>query len=229
VKTPVKAFSVVVAKVNALRSPAEKILLCVDGVHGFGVEDATMAELGCDVFMAGCHKWIFGPRGTGLVWAKKDAWARTRPVACPFDFPYVMARETGQGEVPGPSGSTRTPGGFRAFEHRWALREAFEYHLALGKPAVEERIAMLATRCKKGLAGMKHVTLHTPLDPALSAAIVTFEVAGLTPDQVVDRLLASRIVATTTPYRPSYARFTPGIVNTEAEIDTALAAVSRLG
>ena len=48
-------------------------------MHGFGVEDATMADLGCDVFVAGCHKWIFGPRGTGLVWAKKEAWERMRP------------------------------------------------------------------------------------------------------------------------------------------------------
>src|SRR5262249_2979284 len=112
VKTPLKAFAAAVAKVNASRDPAEKVLLCVDGVHGFGVEDATMADLGCDVFAAGCHKWIFGPRGTGLVWAKKEAWERMRPVACPFDWPYVAARELGQGKVPRPSGRTMTPGGF---------------------------------------------------------------------------------------------------------------------
>jgi selenocysteine lyase/cysteine desulfurase len=228
VKTPVKGFAAVVAKANASRSPAEKVLLCVDGVHGFGVEDAAMADLGCDVFMAGCHKWMFGPRGTGLVWAKKEAWERMRPTACPFDWPYIAAREMGEGEVPRPSGHTMSPGGFRAYEHRWALREAFEYHLAIGKAPIQERIHELATRCKKGLATMKHVTLHTPLDPAVSSAIVTFEVAGLKPDDVVAKLLASKIVATTTPYRPSFARFTPGIVNTEEEIDAALAAVDRL-
>jgi selenocysteine lyase/cysteine desulfurase len=228
VKTPVRAFATAIAKANAFRSSSEKILLCVDGVHGFGVEDATMADLGCDVFAAGCHKWIFGPRGTGLVWAKKEAWERIRPTACPFDWKYVVAREMGDGEVPRPSGRTRSPGGFRAFEHRWALREAFDYHLAIGKTTIAERLHTLATRCKNGLASMKHVTLHTPLDPAESSAIVTFEVAGLKPDEVVEKLLASKIVATTTPYRPSFARFTPGIVNTEAEIDAALAALNRL-
>jgi selenocysteine lyase/cysteine desulfurase len=228
VKTPVKAFAGIVAKANAARSPAEKILLCVDGVHGFGVEDATMADLGCDVFMAGCHKWIFGPRGTGVVWAKSEAWERIRPAACPFDWPYIAAREMGEGEVPHRSGRTMTPGGFRAYEHRWALREAFDYHLAIGKAQVQERIHELATRCKKGLAGMKHVTLHTPLDPALSSGIVTFEAAGRQPEDVVAKLLASKIVATTTPYKPSYARFTPGIVNSEEDIDAALAAVDRL-
>jgi selenocysteine lyase/cysteine desulfurase len=228
VKTPLKAFAAAVAKANATRDPAARVLLCVDGVHGFGVEDATMADLGCDVFVAGCHKWIFGPRGTGVVWAKQAAWERMRPVACPFDLPYVIARETGQGKVPSPSGRTMTPGGFRAFEHRWALREAFDYHLAIGKASVQERIHELAARCKKGLADMKHVTLHTPQDPAVSSGIVTFEVAGLKPDDVIEKLLASKIVATTTPYDPSYARFTPGIVNTEEDVDRALDAVRRL-
>jgi selenocysteine lyase/cysteine desulfurase len=228
VKTPVKEFAAVVARANASRSPAEAILLCVDGVHGFGIEDVPIVDLGCDVFVAGCHKWIFGPRGTGLVWAKKEAWGRMRPVACPFDFPYVMAREFGHGQPSPPSARTMTPGGFRSFENRWALKDAFDYHLAIGKAPIQERIHELATRTKKGLATMKHVTLHTPLDPALSSSVVTFEVAGIKPDDVVDRLAASKIVATTTPYDPSYARFTPGITNTEEEIDRALDAVAHL-
>ncbi|MBX3188946.1 MAG: aminotransferase class V-fold PLP-dependent enzyme [Labilithrix sp.] len=228
VKTPVKAIADVVAKANASRGPKEKILLCVDGVHGFGVENASMADLGCDVFMAGCHKWIFGPRGTGVVWARKEAWARMRPTACPFDWDYIVAREMGEGEVPPPSGRTMTPGGFRAFEHRWALRDAFDYHLRIGKAAIEQRMHELASRCKAGLAKMRHVTLHTPIDPALSSGIVTFEVAGIKPDDVVAKLLAAKVVGTTTPYRPSYARFTPGIVNTPEEIDRALEVVARL-
>ena len=62
------------------RAPAAtRILLCVDGVHGFGVEDVTMADLGCDFFVAGCHKWMFGPRGTGVVWGKRRAVADAPP------------------------------------------------------------------------------------------------------------------------------------------------------
>ena len=32
------------------------------------------------MFVAGCHKWLWGPRGTGLVWAKPAAWERMSPV-----------------------------------------------------------------------------------------------------------------------------------------------------
>lgn len=60
-------------------------LLCVDGVHGFGADATPVAELGCDVFVTGCHKWLFGPRGTGLVWARPEAWARIEATIPTFD------------------------------------------------------------------------------------------------------------------------------------------------
>jgi isopenicillin-N epimerase len=227
VKTPVRAFADVVARANAARPATARILLCVDGVHGFGVESAGMPDLGCDVFVAGCHKWIFGPRGTGLVWARPDAWQRIRPVATPFHLGYVMAREYG-GAVPRADGPTRSPGGFRAFEHRWALREAFELHMALGKGEVEARIHELALRLKTGLAASPQVTLHTPLEAGASAGIICFEVRGMKPDAVVARLKDARIVASTTPYQPSYARFSPGLTNTPGEIDRTIAAVRSL-
>lgn len=227
VKTPVRAIADAIARVNAKRSERERILLCVDGVHGFGVENVSMSDLACDFFIAGCHKWIFGPRGTGIVFGRPAAWSRVRPIACPFDFRYVMAREYG-GAVPKNDARTLTPGGFRAYEHRWALREAFDLHMALGKADVETRIHELALQCKKGLTGMSHVTLHTPLDGAISSGIVCFEVAGLEPSAVAKRLLEAKIVASTTPYRPSYARFTPGLTNTPEEIERALAAVRQL-
>ena len=72
------------------------------------------------------------------------------------------------------------------------------------------------------------MTLHTPRADVLSAGLVCFEVRGLSPEHVVNRLLARRIVATVTPYRPSYARVAPSILNTPAEIDRTLRAIREL-
>jgi selenocysteine lyase/cysteine desulfurase len=76
---------------------------------------------------------------------------------------------------------------------------------------------------------MKHVTLHTPMSDEVSAGIITFEVAGLKPDEVVKRLQDKRIVASSTPYKTTYARLAPGLLNNPAEIDTALREVRALG
>ena len=50
----------------------------------------------------------------------------------------------------------------------------------------------------------------------------------MSPDSVVNRLRARRIVATVTPYTPSYARVAPSILNTPAEVDRALEAIRAL-
>jgi selenocysteine lyase/cysteine desulfurase len=39
-------------------------LVVLDGVHALGVEDQPLDKV-CDVFVAGTHKWLGGPRGTG--------------------------------------------------------------------------------------------------------------------------------------------------------------------
>jgi isopenicillin-N epimerase len=228
VKTPVRAIAEVVARANAGRAPAERVLLCVDGVHGFGVEDVTMADLGCDFFVAGTHKWMFGPRGTGVVWGRPELWPLLTPIIPSFGMTPFRGWVRGEAP-PRTSAELMTPGGFHAFEHRWALGEAFAFHREIGKAKIAARIHGLARRCKAGLAAMKHVTLHTPMDDALSSGIVTFEVAGLEPEAVVKRLHERRIVATTTPYATSYARLAPGLLNAEADVDVALAAIRALG
>ena len=86
----------------------------------------------------------------------------------------------------------------------------------------------MATQLKDGLATMAHVALHTPRDPTLSAGLVCFEVTGLSPDAVVARLLDRRIVATTTPYNPSYARLAAGLMNSPEEVETVLREVRAL-
>jgi selenocysteine lyase/cysteine desulfurase len=72
-------------------------------------------------------------------------------------------------EAPAPRrGPLFSPGGFHSFEHRWALKEAFQMHLSMGKARVEERIHALATQTKEGLAKMKHITLHMPMSATLA-------------------------------------------------------------
>jgi selenocysteine lyase/cysteine desulfurase len=84
------------------------VLLCVDGVHGLGVEDATVESLGCDFLVAGCHKWLFGPRGTGLVWGRGRAWDSVEAT-----IPSFSGVATPGGEMR-PAGSIRSSTGGRS-------------------------------------------------------------------------------------------------------------------
>jgi selenocysteine lyase/cysteine desulfurase len=205
-----------------------RALLCVDGVHGIGVENETVGSLGCDFLVSGCHKWLHGPRGTGIVWARPGAWAETTATIPSFDDGASYAGWL-QRRAPGPTSAlTMTPGGYHSFEHRWALAAAFEFHRTIGKARVEARVRALARKLKDGLADMKHVTLRTPRSERLSAGIVCFEVAGLAAPETVERLARRRVVATVTPYATQYARLGPGLYTSEEDVDAALAAVAAL-
>jgi selenocysteine lyase/cysteine desulfurase len=225
VKTPIARFAQAVAAANRGRAVDDRAILCVDGVHGFGIEDETASSLGCDMLGAGCHKWIFGPRGTGILWAKPEAWSVSSPTIPSFDGIW---RHLPMDKMP--PAARMTPGGFHSFEHRWALGEAFRFHQAIGKPRIARRIRELNDQCKRGLAQMKHVKLHTPLSPEVSAGIICFEVEGMSPDAAVERLMQRKVIASVTPpsYKVNFARLSPSLLTLPSDVEASLRAVREL-
>ncbi len=228
VKLPVRKMADAIKAVNNKRAQADRIVFCVDGVHGFGVENVNIEDLGCDFFVAGTHKWIFGPRGTGILWGRKEVWDRVVPTIPAFRAkPYGMW----MGVVPEDKISFSdlfSPGGFFAFEHRWSLNEAFDFHMKIGKSKIEERTHQLNSLMKDGLKSIKHVKLHTPVDPRLSSGINCFDVEGMKPEEVTKKLLEKSILASTTPYKEVHARLTPSIINTEQEVQVCITALENI-
>jgi isopenicillin-N epimerase len=228
-KLPLRAITQAVGEINAGREEEARVLVCVDGVHGFGIEDVVLSNLGCDFFMAGCHKWLFGPRGTGIVAGAQRAWASLLPTIPSFiDSGNWRAWSTGI-DPEGPTTASRmSPGGYKAFEHLWALPKAFEFHQRIGKARVAERTHQLAAPLKAELRTIPQITLHTPQSEKLSAGIVSFDVDGLSPGAVVHRLRERRIIASVAPYAVPHVRLTPCIQNTPAEVDTVLREIRAL-
>jgi isopenicillin-N epimerase len=229
VRLPIARIAQGLAKVNAGRDEKDRVLLIVDGVHGLGVEDPKITALGCDAFAAGTHKWMFGPRGTGFVWARPAVWQKMRPVIPTFTSPDIFeAWEQEHDPHPPARAAWFSPGGFQAFEHFWALPEAIRFHQNIGPARITARIHELNAQMKDELARMPNVQLYTPRDESLSAGIVCFDVKGMKPEDVVQRLLGQRIVASTTPYRVTYARVACSIANTPGEVETVLRAIRDL-
>jgi isopenicillin-N epimerase len=230
-KLPIRRIARMVDRLNAGRDRRERILVCVDGVHGLGVEPDGVADLGCDFLIAGTHKWLWGPRGTGIVWGSGRGWDRTRAIIPTFDGRSYQAWL--QGVPPAEMGLTpaaaMTPGGYHSFEHRWALAQAFEWHMQIGKQPIADRTRELARRLKEGLSAMSHVKLRTPMSEALSSGIVCFDVAGRDPGEIVTRLRTDHnIMATVTPYAVRHVRMGTSIVNSIEDVDAALAAIGSL-
>lgn len=212
-KLPIRKIGKLVQKINKTRKPGRRLLLSVDGVHGFGVENFRFSDLRCDFFVAGCHKWLFGPRGTAIVCGRPDSWSEvTEPV---------------------PSlNPNRFPGGVLPYEYHWAVAAAFDFHLNLGKAAVEAHTTSLAKRLKQGLDELAKVTLVTPISRSKSAGIVCCDLKDVDLPKAVKRLqkdfgiLASKSSADANGEQ--HLRFSPSIQNTEEEIDRTIDAVHTI-
>jgi isopenicillin-N epimerase len=231
VKLPLDRIAEVVARANRGRTPADRCLLIVDGVHGFANQDVDVAKLGMDFFASGTHKWLFGPRGTGFLWGRADAWPELRPTIPTFDpdgvaitFPVWGDRT----DYPPTQAALVSPGGFVAYEHLLAVPAAVDLHRSIGRDQIAARVAELNAAFREGAAKIPGVTLHTPRDPALSGGISCFEVRGMAPGQVVGRLAEKQIRTTTSPYKVSYARVCGGIMNKPEEIELVLREIRAL-
>lgn len=221
VKLPLAAIGTLIKTINP------EILLVVDAVHALGVEEIDINALKCDFLIAGCHKWLFGPRGTGLVYASDFGLSHLKPIIPSFNekvfFSWLKKKDLGSSV---PRAFLCTPGGFQAYEHRFALAEAFDLHLQIGKRAVFEKISKLNTYFKEMLQPL--VTLKTPLDPALSAGIICFEMKNKNPAEIAHFLWSHKIIAGQTPYHKTYCRVTPGLLNREEEAEKLISALAQL-
>ena len=172
---------------------------------------------------------IFAPRGTGILWVPEKNWGRIRPTIPTFyDVEPFAAWEDERRPNAPKSISWISPGGFKAFEHQWAMAEAFEFHQRIGRKRIADRIAALNTQCKEGLAKIPKVKLLTPKEPALSAGLIAFEVEGQSASETVHKPHAKKVVASSSPYKISKARLAPSLVNDEREVEAALRAVREI-
>lgn len=207
VKLPIGEIGKLVEELNRQRDESRQILYVVDGVHGFGVEDLSFPDMHCDFFIAGTHKWMFGPRGTGIICARSEELKNVTPSVPTFSEDNNF-------------GTSMTPGGYHAFEHRWALDEAFKLHLQLGKAEVQARIHALNSYLKQRLQELPQVELVTPLSPELSSGFTFFRIRQQDCDKVAAYLMANRVVvdAVDRDVGP-VVRTAPGLLNDERQID----------
>lgn len=216
IKLPIGEIGTLLREHNQGRDEADRVLFCVDGVHGFGVENVSFAELNCDYFIAGTHKWLFGPRGTGIICSATPTMANMTPSVASFSRPDDSF------------GSVMSPGGYHSFEHRWALGRAFELHLLLGKADVQARIHGLNSYLKHQLQSLKGVQLVTPTNPAYSAGFTFFKTPHVDEDAIAAYLTRNGVIvdAVNRDVGP-VVRMAPGLLNSEAEIDRAIALLAK--
>lgn len=162
------------------------IVCVIDGAQAVGQLPVDLGALGCDFYVASGHKWLLGPKGTGVMYVRDEYLDRWKP---PFVGAYSDARfDLAEGVFQRLRPASASEYGTRDTPLVIGLGAALDFLSTIGMEMIVGHGAFLARRLRDGLAGLRGVEVLTPIDA--SAAILTFRlpVAGGDPWEWCERL-----------------------------------------
>ena len=187
---------------------AKGIETIVDGAHSFAQFDFKQKDLGCDYFGTSLNKWLYAPKGSGLLYVKRDKIEKLWP---------LMAAESKQ------------VGDIRKFEEvgthsaapRLAIGEAMLFHNAMGGKRKEARLRYLSRYWMNRLKDVPKIRFNTSFDPSQSCAIANVAIDGMDPTAIGKYLFAKHYIFTTPIVHDEFKgiRITPNVYTTLSELD----------
>jgi selenocysteine lyase/cysteine desulfurase len=146
------------------------IVCVIDGAQAVGQIPVDLHALGCDFYVASGHKWILGPKGTGVLYVRDEWLDRWQP---PFVGAYSDSRfDLAAGIFERLRLASASEYGTRNTPVVLGLKAALDFLSTIGMEAVAARGSHLAGRLRDGLSGLGGVSILTPADAG--AAILTF-------------------------------------------------------
>ena len=200
---------------------ARGIETIVDGAHSFAQFDFRRADLGCDYFGTSLHKWIYAPKGTGMLYVKRDK--------IPKIWPLMASEDKQKNDI-----RKYEEIGTHSAAMRLAIGEAILFHNAIGGKRKEERLRYLSRYWMNNLKSIPKVGFNTSFDPAQSCAIANFKIEGVDPVALGGYLMSKHKIFTTPIVHEEFTgiRITPNVYTTLWELDrfcTVVADVARKG
>src|SRR5437763_3142748 len=180
----------------------------VDGAHSFAQFDFKQKDLDCDYFGTSLHKWLYAPKGTGMLYVKRDKIEKMWP---------LMAAESKQASD------------IRKFEEigthpaapKLAIGEALLFHNGIGGKRKEARLRYLSRYWMNRLKGVPKIRFNTSFEPNQSCAIANVHIDGTNPEAVTKYLFEKQHIFTVPIVHEEFQgiRITPNLYTTFSELD----------
>ena len=187
---------------------ARGIETIVDGAHSFAQFDFKRMDLGCDYFGTSLHKWLYAPKGTGMLYVKRDKIDKIWP---------LMAAEAKQAND------------IRKFEEigthsaapKLAIGEALVFHNAIGGKRKEARLRYLSRYWMNKLKDVPKIRFNTSFESNQSCAIGNVHIEGTDPKAVTKYLFDKHKIFSTPIIHDEFQgiRVTPNLYTTLGELD----------
>lgn len=198
-----------IAKIVAL-ARARGILTIVDGAQAAGNIPVDVKALGCDAYATSGHKWLMGPKGTGLLYVSREADTRIQPIQ------WTHGRLYGS-EATGVGAMTLAVG----------LGSALDAVLGWGLAAIERHNLALRAQLHAGLGQVDGLRLVGPPPGPNASAMIACALPDSLDSRAVARAMLDRgiIVKMAEKRWLNGLRISPHVFNTPAEVERAVRAL----
>lgn len=200
------------------------ILTLIDGTQEVGQWRVSVPAIGCDFYVSNGHKWLGGPKGSGILVVREQSFGLLTP-------PY-MAGGIGQKERGDPIENMLAhrdaPCLFESGTQNLAvvsvLADAVQWLDSLGWEWIEQRERSLAAGLRDRLREMPGVDVLTPDAWEQSSAITSFTMDGIDALHIQQTLWERRIITRYVPERNGIRISTPYFTSQD-DLDRLLAAL----
>jgi isopenicillin-N epimerase len=193
------------------------ILVCVDAAQTIGMIRTDLNELGCDFYAASGHKWLWGPKGTGILYAVKAKQDLLKPLMVSNswkDSNIRMFEDYNTRNLPEVLG----------------LGTAVEFNNIIGQEKKELRIYELKHYFRGILGDDSRFKIKTPEDDSLSAGIQVIEVVDKNVNKAASYLIEEHNIdcRPMTGHKLNALRISLSPFNTKADVDVLVKALIAL-
>ena len=162
------------------------IYSCIDGAQAIGMIPIDLTAINPDFYVCGGHKWLLGPKGTGILFINDLMLEKHTPtfVGSYSDSKYdldSLILEYGKS-------ARREEYGTRSMPLISGLSSAIDFISTIGIENIADRGRELANHFRACISDTPEIEVLTPRDPEFSASIVTIRIRNMDNLEIAHKL-----------------------------------------
>lgn len=193
------------------------IFCIVDGAQVLGTMPVDVKALGCDAYVASPHKWLMAPKGTGVLYIRRDKQDEIWTTLASYAW------------------DNYADGSFRYMQYGtgspaliYGLKAALDFNAKIGDARIWRWNSAMTRRLHQGLADIPNARVYSSPDPDFWASITTFGLENKSGAELQDALWAAKIRVRAQGQTPR-VRFSAHVYVSPDNIDKTLDIVRKLG
>ena len=204
----------------------DKIPFFIDAAQTIGcIGDIDVSKINCNFMSFNGSKWLCGPMGTGLFYCNRKSSELLEPSTIGGES-AIIYDDTNLAfkELP-----DKFQTGFRNYVGMIGLESSIKYLINFGMNNIRKKNQHLSNLFREELSKIPKIILYGPDDPNKRTSIVSFNLKGYDPQQIVDKLEEKNIIlAVREIFKTKLVRASPHFFNTESEIFQVINEIKKL-